>query len=127
MAISAEQIVDMFEKDAKARRRLALVLISDPEVRLAIINATYREVATKQDLEKLGDEIKREIETLRNELKSEIEALRNELKSDINGLRGEMRSEMRVEIDRLYRLVFTSLIGIMLSIVVTVLVRVLLP
>jgi len=112
MAISAEQIVDMFEKDAKARRRLALVLISDPEIRLAIINATYREVATKQDLEKL-----------RNEIKSEIEALRNELKSEISELRGEMR----IEIDRLYKLVFTSLIGIMLSIVVTVLVRVLLP
>ncbi len=88
------------------------MLISDPEVRLAIVNATCGEIATKQDLEKP-----------RNEIKSEIEALRNELKSEVSELRGEMR----VEIDRLYRLVFTSLIGIMLSMVVTVLVRVLLP
>ena len=101
MAISAEQIVDMFEEDVKARRRLAAILVLDPEIRLAIINAVLKEVATKQDLEKLRDEIKSEI--------------------------SELRSEMRVEIDRLYRLVFTSLIGIMLSIVVTVLVRVFLP
>ncbi len=51
MAISAEQIVNMFKEDAKARRRLTAILVLGPEVRLAITN---------------------ELEALKSELKGEI-------------------------------------------------------
>ena len=61
MSITADYIVELFEKDARARRRLAELLISEPDVRLAIVNAVIRDVATKADIEK----VMREIEELR--------------------------------------------------------------
>ena len=82
-SITAEDIVKLFEEDAKARKRLAELLVSEPDVRLAIISAVLRDVATKGD-----------IEALRKELKSDIEALRKEFKSDVEALRREFREEM---------------------------------
>ncbi len=67
-SITAMDIVRLFEEDAKARKRLAELLVSEPDVRLAIINAVLRDVATKQDIEKLRNE-------LRNEFKNEIRRL----------------------------------------------------
>ncbi len=64
MSITAEYIVELFERDARARKRLAALLVSDPEVRLSIINAVLRDVATKQDLEKLREEFHLELERL---------------------------------------------------------------
>ena len=91
--------------------------MSEPDVRLAIINAVLRDVATKSDIELLrratkGDteslrremregleslrrEFKDDIEALRKEFKGDIEALRREFKSDVEALRGELREEMR--------------------------------
>ena len=57
MGITAEDIVKMFEEDARARRRLAELLVSEPEVRLALVSAVLREVATRSDLERLGDKL----------------------------------------------------------------------
>ena len=89
-SITAEDIVKLFEEDAKARKRLAELLISEPDVRLAIISAVLRDVATKGDVESL----RKEIEALRAETKSDIEALRKEFKSDVEALRREFREEM---------------------------------
>ena len=116
-SITAEDVVKLFEEDVKARKRLAELLVSEPDVRLAIINAVLRDVATKSDIELLrgatkGDteslrremregleslrrEFKDDIEALRKEFKGDIEALRRELKSDVEALRGELREEMR--------------------------------
>ena len=57
MGITAEDIVKMFKEDAKARRMLAELLVSEPEVRLALVSAVLREVATRSDLERLGDKL----------------------------------------------------------------------
>jgi len=51
-------------------------------------------------------------------------------KSDIEQLRTEFRREIDMlarEIDRLYRLVMVSVLGIVISVATTILVRVLLP
>ena len=56
-SITAEDIVALFEKDARARKRLAELLIAEPDVRLAIINAVLRDVATKEDIRELRAEI----------------------------------------------------------------------
>jgi len=76
-------------------------LVSEPEVRLAIINAILRDVVTKHD-----------VAELRHELKVEIEALEARLSKDI---------------DRLYRLLSVAVLGILVSIASTVLVRLLAP
>ena len=55
--LTAEDVVRLFEADARARRRLAELLVSEPDVRLAVINAVLRDVATKSDLEALRSEV----------------------------------------------------------------------
>jgi chromosome segregation ATPase len=55
--LTAEDVVRLFETDARARRRLAELLVSELDVRLAVINAVLRDVATKSDLEALRREV----------------------------------------------------------------------
>jgi len=76
----AEKLIKEFEENVKLRKRLAELLVSEPDVRLALINAVIADVATKKDL---------------NEL-------RNELKGEMNGLRGEI-GELRREIHSNFR------------------------
>jgi len=77
MAITADAIVDLFEKDSRARRRLAELLASEPDIRLAIINAVLRDVATKGDIEK----IRNDIEEIRGEYatREDVRMLRSDV------------------------------------------------
>ena len=97
-------IVELFRGDVRARKELAELLISEPDIRLAIINAVLRDVATKSDIEALRSEFRRELDSVRREI-----------------------DMLAREIDRLYRLVMVSVLGILISIATTILVRVLLP
>ena len=56
MSLTAEQVVKLFEEDRSARKRLAELLVMEPDVRLVLINAVLRDVATKQDIETLKRE-----------------------------------------------------------------------
>ena len=87
----AEKLIKEFEENVKLRKRLAELLVSEPDVRLVLINAVIADVATKKDLSEL-----------RNELKNEISQLRNDVKSEVNGLRGEI-NELRREIHSNFR------------------------
>ena len=89
-SITAEDIVKLFEEDARARKRLAELLVSEPDVRLAIISAVLREVATKGDIEALREEFKSDIEALREEVKSDVEALRREFREEMGRLDGKI-------------------------------------
>ena len=87
--LSAERIVELFEKDVSSRKRFAELLIVEPDIRLAIINAIIRDVATKEDIEKLRAATKEDIENLRKATKEDIgrlEARINSLETRINGL-----------------------------------------
>jgi len=87
----AEKLVEELEADERARKRLAKLLvpeaISEPELRLAIINAVLRDVATKSDVAKVMEEI----EKIRREdirrLEEGIGALRKEMYTQITELR----------------------------------------
>jgi molybdopterin converting factor small subunit len=148
--LTAEAIVELFKGDVRARKELAELLISEPDIRLAIINAVLRDVATKSDIEALRAAVKDDIDKLRESLenrfeqhraatKSDIESLRKAVeerfervatKSDVEQLRSEFRREIDFlarEVDRLYRLVMVSVLGILISVATTILVRVLLP
>jgi len=63
---------------------LAELLVSEPDVRLAIINAVLRDVATKSDIEKLREEMAR----MRAEYatKEDVKALRSEVEEVKRGL-----------------------------------------
>ena len=93
-SITAEDIVRLFERDRKACRRLAELLTSEPDVRLAVINAVIRDVATKQDIDKLREATRQDIEKLREETKQDIERLRQEIKQEIEKLREETRRDI---------------------------------
>jgi chromosome segregation ATPase len=100
-SITAEDVVKLFEGDVRARKRLAELLVSEPDIRLAIINAVLRDVATKSDMEALRKELKSDLEALKATTKSDMEALRKELralrmatKSDIEALRKEFKEEI---------------------------------
>ena len=90
----AEKLIEELEKDPKIRRRLAELMVTDSDVRLAIINAVLADVATKSDLEKLEVATKRELENLRIEMKAEMEKLEERLRSEMGKL--EERLERRI-------------------------------
>ncbi|GAB6148723.1 hypothetical protein [Stetteria hydrogenophila] len=90
-SLSAEDIVKLFEEDERARKRLAELLVAEPDVRLAVINAVLRDVATKSDIERLRDELREEF---RRELDSKLEGLRKEFNARIEGLQKEFNARL---------------------------------
>jgi chaperonin cofactor prefoldin len=88
----AEKLIEELEKDPKIRRRLAELMVTDSDVRLAIINAVLADVATKSDLEKLEAVTKRELENLRVEMKAEMEKLEERLERRISALESRVNS-----------------------------------
>ena len=169
MEITAEQIIELFEKDARARKRMAELLVTEPDVRLAIINAVLRDVATKQDIKDMATkqdivELRKTLEARMNSLDARINGLEtkissletkisgldariNSLDTRINGLETKTSSlETKIsgldarmngldarmdmvtkELDRLFKLVIVSVLGILISITTTILVKILLP
>jgi predicted nucleic acid-binding Zn-ribbon protein len=104
MSLSAGEIVRLLKSDRDALRELAVAVASEPELRLAVINAVLADVATKQDIQQMRQELKGEMAQLRQELRKEISQLREETKEEIAQLRqhvdGEM-SKLRGEIAQL--------------------------
>jgi len=101
MSLSAGEIVKLLKSDKDALRELSAAIASEPELRLAVINAILADVATKQDLQQLRQELREEISQLRQEMRGEITAtkqdiqqLRQELKGEIAQLRQEMKEEI---------------------------------
>jgi predicted nucleic acid-binding Zn-ribbon protein len=89
----AEKLVEELEADEKVRKRLAKILVpeavSESELRLAIINAVLRDVATKDDVAKLRDEI----EKLRVATREDIEKIRIATGEDIERIRTDTKEE----------------------------------
>ncbi|MEM0311544.1 MAG: hypothetical protein QXF10_08890, partial [Ignisphaera sp.] len=78
MSLSAEYIVKLFEEDARARKRLAELLVSEPDIRLAVVNAVLRDVATKSDLERVESSLRNEIRSTEKGLGEAVDGLRRE-------------------------------------------------
>jgi len=66
----AERVVEEFEGNVRLRKRLAELLVVEPDVRLTLINALLAEVATKRDISEVRSEFKTEINELRREINS---------------------------------------------------------
>ena len=85
----AEKLIEELEKDPKIRKRLAELMVTDSDVRLAIINAVLADVATKKDLERLEERIERRISTLERRIKA-LENRVNAIEARLARLEGQM-------------------------------------
>jgi predicted nucleic acid-binding Zn-ribbon protein len=94
MSLSAGEIVRLLKSDRDALRELAVAVASEPELRLAVINAVLADVATKQDIQQMRQELKGEMAQLRQELREEIAQLREETKEEIAQLRQHVDGEI---------------------------------
>jgi predicted nucleic acid-binding Zn-ribbon protein len=122
MSLSAGDIVRLLKSDRDALRELAVAVASEPELRLAVINAVLADVATKQDINQLRQEMrgeitstKQEIQQLRQELREEIAQLRQHVDSEIAQLRREMKdeiSQLRRDMSTNFRWTIGLIIGI---------------
>jgi cell shape-determining protein MreC len=91
MSLSAGEIVRLLKSDKDALRELAVAVASEPELRLAVINAVLADVATKQDIQQLRQELRGELAQLQQHVDSEISQLRQEIAQ----LRREMSTNFR--------------------------------
>ena len=101
MSLSAGEIVRLLKSDRDALRELAIAIVSEPELRLSVINAVVADMATKQDLSQLRQELKADIFQLRQEMRGEMAQLRQELaqlRQEMSQLRQEM-SQLRQGVD----------------------------
>ena len=96
-----EKLIEELEKDPKIRKRLAELMVTDSDVRLAIINAVLADVATKSDLERMEAATKAELEKLEAATKRELEKLEERLRTEMENLRAEMKSELLKTEERL--------------------------
>jgi hypothetical protein len=73
MQTLGEKVLEEIGADKKLKMRLAELIISEPDVRLFIINSLFPNVATKEDVKELRSEmtqLRREIAQLRDEMHS---------------------------------------------------------
>ena len=111
MSITAEEIVKLFEQDERARKRLAELMVTEPDVRLTIINAVIRDVVTKRDLEELRRELKAEIERVRGELKGDISRLGDKV-DDLANRVAKVESQLSLLIKVFFAVNISILLGI---------------
>ena len=83
-------MINEIEADKRLKKRLAELLVTEPDVRILMINSIIADVAKKEDIRELRGEI--------NQLRGEISQLRgeiNQLREEINQLREEMHSDFK--------------------------------
>lgn len=131
-SLTADQIVDLFERDLRARKRLAELIVMEPDIRLAIINAVLREVATKDDIKALENDIKALGDATRKDIK-ELEGRIQELSNMVSEMRGAYK-ELSKRIDDLdKRIDFAAKVTLLLTgsvlaaLIAEIISRVLLP
>jgi hypothetical protein len=100
-----ERVIDEIGADKRLKMRLAELIISEPDVRLFMINSILPDVAKKEDI---------------RELRSEIAQLRGEmaqLRGEIAQLRSEMHSNFRWTIGIILTIWSATVIPILLRLI----------
>jgi hypothetical protein len=103
MSLSAGDIVRLLKSDRDALRELA------------VINAVLADVATKQDINQLRQELRGEIAQLQQHVDSEIAQLRREMKDEISQLRRDMSTNFRWTIGLIIGIWGTTVIPLLMK------------
>jgi chromosome segregation ATPase len=126
--LTGEEIVKRIVSDKGALKDLIYHIVSDPEMRMAVISAVLTEVATKQDVRDLRQEmnqLRTEMNQLRqemNQLRAEMDARFGEVRREINDLRREI-NDLRREMRSLIRWTITAILIVWGSTVLPVMMR----
>jgi chromosome segregation ATPase len=126
--LTGEEIVKRIVSDKGALKDLIYHIVSDPEMRVAVISAVLSEVATKQDVRDLRQEmnqLRAEMNQLRqetNQLRAEMDARFGEVRREINDLRREI-NDLRREMRSLIRWTITAILIVWGSTVLPVMMR----
>jgi chromosome segregation ATPase len=126
--LTGEEIVKRIVSDKGALKDLIYHIVSDPEMRVAVISAVLSEVATKQDVRDLRQEmnqLRQEMNQLRAEMDARFNEVRremNQLRTEINGLRREI-NDLRREMRSLIRWTITAILIVWGSTVLPVMMR----
>jgi septal ring factor EnvC (AmiA/AmiB activator) len=92
--LTAEEIVRLIVNDEGALKDLVYHIVSNPDMRMAVISAVQAKMATKQDIRDLRQELKQEMRQLGNGMDNQIA----EVRRDIDDLRAQI-SELRRSLD----------------------------
>ena len=126
--LTGEEIDKRIVSYKGALKDLIYHIVSDPEMRMAVISAVLTEVATKQDVRDLRQEmnqLRTEMNQLRqemNQLRAEMDARFGEVRREINDLRREI-NDLRREMRSLIRWTITAILVVWGSTVLPVMMR----
>jgi hypothetical protein len=112
--LTGEEIVKRIVSDKGALKDLIYHIVSDPEMRMAVISAVLTDVATKQDVGYLRQEM--------NQLRAEMDARFREVRREIDDLRREI-NDLRREMRSLIRWTITAILVVWGSTVLPVMMR----
>jgi len=119
--LTGEEIVKRIVSDKGAFKELVYHIVSDPEVRMAVISAVLTEVATKQDVRDLRQEMN-QLRQEMNQLRVEMDARFREVRQEMNQLRREI-NDLRREMKSLIRWTITAILVVWGSTVLPVMMR----
>ncbi|MEM2601676.1 MAG: hypothetical protein QXW19_01710 [Candidatus Bathyarchaeia archaeon] len=118
----SEGLIEELERDPRARKRIAELLVIEPDIGFAMINALITDVATKRDLADLRAELRAEINCTRSELKDEIGQLRSETKGEMSEFRSEI-ARLRAEALSNFRWIIGTILAIWGATAIPILLR----
>ena len=126
--LTGEEIVKRIVSDKGALKDLIYHIVSDPDMRVAVISAVLTEVATKQDIRDVRQEmnqLRTEMSQLRqetNQLRAEMDVRFSDVRREINDLRREI-NDLRREMRSLIRWTITAILIVWGSTVLPVMMR----
>jgi chromosome segregation ATPase len=92
--LTADEIVKLIVNDEGALKDLIYHIVTNSDMRMAVISAVQAEMATKQDIRDFRQELKQEMNQLGNGMDNQIA----EVRRDIDDLRAQI-SELRRSLD----------------------------
>mgnify|MGYP001772754064 CR=1 FL=1 len=103
------------------RKRLAELMVSEPDIRLVLINSVIADVATKSDIKEMRAEVN-QMRAEMNQFRAEINQMRAEFREDINQLRSEI-NQLRSEMHSDFKWIIGILVAVWGSTVIPLLLR----
>ena len=100
---------------------LAELIVSEPDIRLVLINSVIADVATKSDIKELRAEMN-QFRAEMNQLRAEMNQMRAEFREDINQIRSEI-NQLRAEVHSDFKWIVGILLAVWGSTVIPLLLK----